>query len=455
MTDLTLLLCGALALAAGEAAPAEKLPRVLFLTHSAGFVHSVVKRPEGGGLALAERRLVEAAEGRFEVVPSQDCALLAQPELSSFAAVVFYTSGMLPLSEEERGRFFSWIRKGGALVGIHSATDTWAEVPEYGALIGGRFDGHPWTQEVGVLVEDRAHPATSHLPDYFTIADEIYQHKEFQRHPTRVLLRLDPDSVEIARGNRQDRDYALAWCSDYGEGRVFYTALGHREELFSDERFLQHLLGAIDWAVNGPDYSPPPPPGAVALLGAGGLAAWHDEGGGAARWRLEDGVLEVAPGAGSILTREAFGDCLLHVEFMTPQSPDGAAGQGRGNSGVYLQTHYEVQVLDSYGLEPGPDDCGAIYGVRAPSTNASRPPLRWQVYDLRFRAPRSAEGGQKAENARLSVWHNGILIQEDVEVPGSTRAALDTPEGARGPLLLQDHGAPVRYRNIWLVPLAE
>ncbi|MBI4880889.1 MAG: ThuA domain-containing protein [Planctomycetes bacterium] len=455
MTGLSLLLCGALAASAGQAAPAKELPRVLFLTHSAGFVHSVVKRPEAGGLSLAERRLVEAAEGRFKIVPSQDCALLAPQELQGFAAVVFYTSGMLPLSEEERGQFFSWIRKGGALVGVHSATDTWPEVPEYGALIGGRFDGHPWTQEVGVRVEDRAHPATRHLEERFTIADEIYQHRDFFRHPLRVLLSLDPDSVDSARGNRQDRDYALAWCSDHGEGRVFYTALGHREELFSDERFTQHLLGAIEWAINGPDYSPPPPQGAVVLIGNGGLSAWQDEAGGEALWRLEDGELEVVPGAGSILTREAFGDCLLHVEFMTPPSPEGAAGQGRGNSGVYLQGHYEVQVLDSYGLEPGPDDCGAIYGVRAPSLNASRPPLRWQAYDIRFRAPRNASSGEKAANARLSVWHNGICIQEDVDVPGSTRAAQDTPEGARGPLLLQDHGAPVRYRNVWLAPLPE
>ena len=161
------------------------------------------------------------------------------------------------------------------------------------------------------------------------------------------------------------------------------------------------------------------------------------------------------PGAGSILTREEFGDCLLHVEFMTPASPAGASGQGRGNSGVYLQAHYEVQVLDSYGLKPGLGDCGAIYGIKVPDLNASRPPERWQTYDIRFHAPRFDDQDRKIANARLSVWHNGLKIHHAVEVARLTTAALNTPGGPTGPLMLQDHGNLVRYRNIWLLPHAK
>jgi hypothetical protein len=133
--------------------------------------------------------------------------------------------------------------------------------------------------------------------------------------------------------------------------------------------------------------------------------------------------------------------------------PD-AKGQAKGNSGVYLQTNYEVQVLDSYGIEsPGRGDCGAIYNIAAPLVNASKPPMQWQSYDIVFRAPRFDAAGKKTESARITVFQNGILVQNNTEVPYPTFANPGAPESATGSLLLQDHGNAVSYRNIWVLPL--
>jgi len=434
--------------------PARQGPlRVLFLTHSAGFVHSVVKRPEPDVPAYAEERLIEAAGDGFEITATQDCAAITPENLARYDAVAFYTTGELPISAANRAALMDWIRRGGAFAGVHCATDTLYEYEPYQTLIGGAFDGHPWHEEVRVRVEDRGHPSTEHLGQGFTITDEIYQFRNFARHPLHVLLGLDPDSVEIGLGRRADGDYAVSWCRDWGRGRVFYTSLGHREEVWDDARFTRHLLAGMRWAVAGPYWSPPPPEAALALTPGGDLSAWRGRDGGDCGWTpLEGGAVEVAPGTGDALTRAEFGDCLLHVEFMPPDSPPEAQGQGRGNSGVYLQGRYEVQVLDSFGVEPGLGDCGAIYGKKIPDVDACRPPGTWQSYDIFFRAPRFDDAGAKSESARMTVWHNGMRIHADVEVDGPTTAALSADEVARGPLLLQDHGQPVRYRNVWIVP---
>mgnify|MGYP001209492524 CR=1 FL=1 len=171
------------------------------------------------------------------------------------------------------------------------------------------------------------------------------------------------------------------------------------------------------------------------------------------RWKLlGDGSMEIGPKAGSLVSKALFGDQRLHIEFRTPFMPE-ARGQGRGNSGVYLQGRYEVQVLDSYGLEGLDNECGGIYKVARPRVNMCAPPLRWQTYDIDFRAPVFDAQGAKTANARITVRHNGVPIHENVELPGATgggeAANLERP----GPLLLQDHGNPVQFRNIWVAPL--
>ena len=168
------------------------------------------------------------------------------------------------------------------------------------------------------------------------------------------------------------------------------------------------------------------------------------------RWRLvEGGATEVTAGAGSLLTRRSFADHRVHLEFRTPFEPDGR-GQGRGNSGVYLQARYEIQVLDSYGLEGRDNECGGLYGVAAPLVNMCAPPTQWQTLDIEFHAARRDPATNEGTEARITVRHNGVLIHDNVALPGSAPGA---EEVVRGPLLLQDHWNPVQFRNIWAVPL--
>lgn len=191
-----------------------------------------------------------------------------------------------------------------------------------------------------------------------------------------------------------------------------------------------------------------PPEGAVRLL-RDDLDNWTTRDGQSAGWRLEEGIAHVVPGTGDIMTQERFTDFYLHLEFRCPDMPE-ATGQAKGNSGVFLQGRYEIQVLDSSGFAvPGKGDCGAIYNQFAPLVNACKAALEWQTYDVFFRAPR--EGAHVGP--RLTVLHNGLLIHNNVELPGVTGAALDEAVYAPGPLLLQDHSDLVCYRNIWVVEL--
>jgi len=145
------------------------------------------------------------------------------------------------------------------------------------------------------------------------------------------------------------------------------------------------------------------------------------------------------------------GSFQLHLEFLLPFKPE-ARGQGRGNSGVYMQSRYEVQVLDSFGLAGKNNECGGIYSVKAPDVNMCFPPLSWQTYDVDFTAAKFDDAGKKVANARMTVRHNGVLIHDDVDIPKSTTASPLKEGPEPGPLYLQDHGNPVRYRNIWVIP---
>jgi 3-keto-disaccharide hydrolase len=199
--------------------------------------------------------------------------------------------------------------------------------------------------------------------------------------------------------------------------------------------------------------STPAPKDAVILFDGKNLDGWtKTDGKSPAEWDLvSGGVMQVKPGTGNIITRDKFdGSFKLHVEFRVPYMP-GKQGQERGNSGVYVQGRYEVQVLDSYGLEAKDNDCGAIYEVSAPKVNACKAPTVWQSYDIEFTAPK-CDGGQKTEPAHMTVHQNGILTQDDVKIPvDNTRAGLGGDVCTPGPIMLQDHGAVVQYRNIWLV----
>jgi hypothetical protein len=196
----------------------------------------------------------------------------------------------------------------------------------------------------------------------------------------------------------------------------------------------------------------PPPSDAIVLFDGKDLSQWKSDKGGPAEWEVKDGVATVN-GTGSISTKAAFADCQLHVEWAPPKVIKGE-GQGRGNSGVYLQSRYELQVLDSYQNKTYSDgQAGAIYKQYPPLVNASRPPGEWQTYDIIFHAPRFDENGKLVSPATMTALHNGVLIQDNAEIKGPTPPP-GTPEykahPLKQPLLLQDHKNPVRYRSIWI-----
>lgn len=216
-------------------------------------------------------------------------------------------------------------------------------------------------------------------------------------------------------------------------------------------------VGAAD-AASGPTVEPrvidpgPPPSDAIVLFDGTDLGQWEGDNGKPARWKIEDGAM-VVNGTGSIRTKRAFGDCQLHIEWATPAKVEGE-GQGRGNSGVFLMERYEVQVLDSYQNTTYYDgQAAAVYKQSAPLVNASRKPGQWQSYDIIFHAPRRDATGKVVKPATITVLHNGVLVQDHFEILGSTYHD-QTPHYEKhpdkAPLSLQDHGNPVRFRNIWI-----
>ncbi|HEY6968009.1 MAG TPA: DUF1080 domain-containing protein [Candidatus Angelobacter sp.] len=209
----------------------------------------------------------------------------------------------------------------------------------------------------------------------------------------------------------------------------------------------------IDPGTTGTQDAPGHPPSdAVVLFDGKDLSQWADKDGGAAKWKVENGYFEVVPKTGYIHTREPFGDCQLHVEFAEP-SPAKGESQDRGNSGVFLQGLYEIQVLDSYENKTYPDgQAAAVYGEYPPLVNASRPPGQWQSYDIVFHGPRFDAAGKLTRPARVTVLHNGVLVQDNVEITGPTAGdhLPYKPHSEKVPLALQDHNHPVRYRNIWI-----
>jgi len=213
------------------------------------------------------------------------------------------------------------------------------------------------------------------------------------------------------------------------------------------------------------DYAEPPqvkleffpPKNATVLFDGTDFSHWVHQNGKDVQWEIEGSAMKIVPKTGSIMTKQDYRDFKLHIEFKVPEMPADVKGQGRGNSGVYLQHRYEIQILDSYGLPAMNNGCGSLYRVRAPDKNACKKPGEWQSFDIIFHAARfkgQGENAKKEKNAHITVWHNGVLIHDDVEIPNKTGAGQ--PEGPEpGPILLQEHGNEVMFRNIWIVPLNE
>ncbi|MBN1345155.1 MAG: DUF1080 domain-containing protein [Phycisphaerae bacterium] len=197
------------------------------------------------------------------------------------------------------------------------------------------------------------------------------------------------------------------------------------------------------------------PANAIILFDGKDESKWTEGGHKPLRWKVQDGAMIVTPGTGDAITKDKFTDFRLHMDFYVPTAADGLADR-HGNSGVYLQGRYEIQIIDSYGHEPESHQCGALYSIAPPRVNACKPPGHWQSFDITFHAPKFDAQGKMTRKGRVTILQNGVKILEEAEFDHVTPGPTDEHLAQPGPIRLQNYGgAPVRFRNIWLVPLKD
>ena len=430
----------------------------------------------------------------FKVHFSEDARIFNPKDLNGFDAVLFLNTTGDILNEAQQKALKDYIESGGGFVGVHSAADTEKKWPWYGKMLGATFNGHPMIPHlqnaVLKVVEtqkkfDEITPMAAlwSLPSKeFLFFEEWYNFKKIQKHINPLLVLKSKSFV----GGKTGKFHPIAWFHRFKQGRVFYTGLGHVENTYQDSFFIRHLTGGIFYAMGrSKDYLNPVrtetwkplpqkvkpvvkgsvPSDAIVLFDGSNLDAWENYKG--SNWVLDDGALSVQVGkertgkASQIKTKKKFGDIQLHIEWKTPINKVNQ-GQDKGNSGVFFMNQFEVQVLDSFENITYPNgQAGSIYKQKIPMVNASLPPGEWQSYDIIFYAPRYTDTLHLKEPAKLTVFHNGVLIHHNVELTGSTQYiaepyyVLDNPFNDQAsfgkmPFSLQDHNAGVSFRNIWV-----
>ncbi|MFM8359209.1 MAG: family 16 glycoside hydrolase, partial [Verrucomicrobiota bacterium] len=361
-------------------------------------------------------------------------------KLNEVDAVIFAnTTGDLAIPDKEG--FLKWVENGHALVGMHSCSDTFHGYPAFIGMLGGEFLTHGAQVSVDMYNQDPAHPATRHLGPVWTLFDEIYEFKSFHRNKVHGMLTLDKHPQTLAPG-----DYPVAWCKNVGaRGRVFYTSLGHREDVWTHALYQQHILGGIQWAlglekgdgsvtdVSNQLSAQEKKEGWKLLFNGRDLTGWkYRRPDGLKSWSAQNGMLvntlRKDEHGTDLFTEDRFRDFVVRYEF---QVPPGA------NSGFYLRGRHEIQVFDDFKSgKPEMGGNGAIYGVKPVSLFASRRPGQWQQAEVRI-------VGQK-----ITVVLNGVKVHDQVECTKGTGSHLDDQVDQPGPILLQgDHGA-VAFRNL-------
>ena len=417
---------------------------LLVVTVTKGFRHSSI--PTG------ERVLAELArkDGSFTVdyVRNDDemKEKMTLEALKKYDGVIFEsTTGVLPLPDKQG--FLDWIKSGKAFIGMHSATDTFhpekgQPIDPYGEMIGGEFLTHHTQEEVECLNEDPKHPAMKGIGKSLVVRDEIYIQKNFFRDKVHELMWLDKHPNYGTPG-----DYPIAWCKKYGKGNVFYTELGHREDVWENPVYQQHILGGIKWAL-GLEKGDATPQSLVyhvakdeqgfkPLFDGTDLKGWHlREENGPASWSAQNSMLvnttvqedgKHVKGS-DLVSDEKFKDFTVRYEYMVPSN---------SNSGFYLRGRHEVQILDDYAKgAPSPSGNGAIYQLAPVSQFVSKKPGEWQTVEATM------------QGDHVTVILNGVKVHDKLLVDRATGGELDKNVNEPGPFMLQgDHGA-VAFRNV-------
>ena len=434
-----------IALAVSLPPAAAKPKQVLLVSVTKGFRHDVIPTTDKLVEELARK------SGKFTVDyvrTEQDMTQkMTAAALKQYDAVIFNnTTGDLPLPDREA--FLAWIRSGKGFVGFHAATDTFPGFPGYIDLIGAQFKTHHEQAEVEVLIQDPKHPATKHFTGPFRVKDEIYLVKNFYREKVHGLLWLDKHPNFGIPG-----DYAIAWCKDYGKGRVFYTSLGHRTDVVARPDIQQHYLGGILWALGLEKGNAVPQStktvlspqeakdGFRPLFDGVNLTGWKlRDPTGTKSWNVQNGMLvnEIGKQIGlehgtDLVSEDKFWNFTVRFDYMMPKG---------ANSGFYLRGRHEIQLLDDGDSTTASNTSnGSIYNFAAPTTFASRKAGQWQTVEATI-----------IDN-RITVTLNGVKIHDNLPCDRPTGGELDANVKTPGPILLQgDHGA-VAFRNLRLKTL--
>ncbi|MFF8970731.1 ThuA domain-containing protein [Streptomyces sp. NPDC014995] len=422
------LLLGCVSGPAVSHAPSPREERVLVFTKTAGFRHDSI--PDG---IAAVEQLGET--GGFTVDATEDAGAFTPSNLRRYDAVVFLSTTGDVLDDTQQRAFEDYIRRGGGYVGIHAAADTEYDWAFYGGLAGAYFRSHPAIQPATVVVEDRAHPATSGLARTWNRTDEWYDYRSNPRDRAHVLASLDESSYT---GGTMDGDHPIAWCQNYQGGRAFYTGGGHTKESYADPVFRTHLVGGILYAVGEVQADCRPETGYRPLFDGTSLDGWKQAGPGS--FTLDDDGTLMSSGGMGLLWYAASGLSSYSVKLDWRMS--GASGDD--NSGVFVgfppsddpwsavHNGYEVQI-DATDVPER--TTGSVYGFQSADLKkrdrALNPPGEWNTYEIRV------------EGERLRVWLNGVKIN-DFTNTDPVRSLRD------GHLGLQNHGADdqVSFRNV-------
>lgn len=442
LIDLSLMkaLTGFLAAAFAFSLSLQAAPKhVLVVTAVQGFPHSSRPLAEKVLAGLGEQTglyTVDYVRGGKDGKGTEDFEKMTREALKKVDLIIFANTTLdLPIPEKEA--LTDFVKSGKGFVGMHSASDTYHNWSPYIEMLGGEFLTHQEQVRVECINQDREHPATRHLGPIYSVFDEIYILKNFDRTKVHGLLTLDRHPNSGVPG-----DYAIAWCKEYGKGRVFYTSLGHREDVWLSEDYQQHILGGIKWALRlaKGDARPQEPKvqpfdGFRPLFNGRNLDGWKLRNkSGKPSWSVQNGVLCNVVGKDEhgtdLVSEEKFQDFIVRYEYLVPKG---------ANSGFYLRGRHEIQILDDAGAnvkEPRPGSNGGIYTIAPASVIASRKTGDWQDVEV------------KMVGNKVTVFLNGVKIHDNVVVDKPTGGHLDEKVGEAGPFMLQgDHGS-VAFRNI-------